>query len=545
VEPTGRDDAQLVAAARTDEPEAFGPLAQRWFDRCYDLAWHVLHDRELAADVAQDALLTAWQQLDRLERPEAFGGWLLRITRNRALDVLRREVRSVPTDDATRLEPREDETVVIGDPVTSYVREQQHDLVWAAAAALGPRDATLLDLHLRHGLEPHELATELGVAPNAAHQALFRLRRRLGTAIRAWLLWRDGEPDCVVLRAELLAAGLERFGPELVRLVDRHATSCEDCTAERERVTAPASLFSVVPVVAAPLALRQVRFDRLAEAGVPVAATADPSAPVEPPDATELPGASDLLGAAAGGGGGARSRALLLTAVAGFAAAALLLGGWLLQGSGDGAPVAADAAADAATGDAPTASPAALPPLPELLGIIPPDASVASAPPRLVPEAPADAGAGDGSALADAVDPVPAPPSDEPSDVTSPGDQGADDPSGAPSTDDPSTDQPPTDEPSTGEPPEEEPDDPAEPPPAPTVHDLDVVVVGACADGTLQHQVRWSTTGAETVTLQVADGTPAAVPTSGERLACAPRGSTFTLTASGPGGTAARTATAG
>jgi RNA polymerase sigma factor (sigma-70 family) len=542
VEPTGRDDAQLVAAARTDEPEAFGPLAQRWFDRCYDLAWHVLHDRELAADVAQDALLTAWQQLDRLERPEAFGGWLLRITRNRALDVLRREVKAVPTDDATRLEPREDETVVIGDPVMSYVREQQHDLVWAAAAALGPRDATLLDLHLRHGLEPHELASELGVAPNAAHQALFRLRKRLGTAIRAWLLWRDGEPDCVVLRAELLAAGLERFGPELVRLVDRHATSCEDCTAERERVTAPASLFSVVPVVAAPLALRQVRFDRLAEAGVPIAATSDPSAPVEPPDATEPPDAMDLPGAAdpppgaEAGAGGARSRALLLTAVAGIAAAALLLGGWLLQGSGDGVPVAADAA----TEDAPTASPAAPPPLPELLGIIPPDASVASAPAGLVPEAPADADAADGSTLADAVDPVPAPPSDEPSDVTSPGDQGADDPRGDPSTDDPSTN-----EPSTGEPPEEEPDDPAEPPPAPTVEDLDVVVVGACADGTLQHQVRWSTIGAETVTLQVADGTPAAVSTSGERLACAHRGSTFSLTASGPGGTATRTATAG
>ena len=52
-----------------------------------------------------------------------------------------------------------------------------------AVLALGPRDASLVDLQMRHGLTPAEIADELGVTPNAAHQQLFRMRERLGNAV--------------------------------------------------------------------------------------------------------------------------------------------------------------------------------------------------------------------------------------------------------------------------------------------------------------------------------------------------------------------------
>ena len=57
---SARTDAELVLAARGAEPGAYGELFQRWYDRCFDLAWNVLRDREAAADVAQDAFLAGW-----------------------------------------------------------------------------------------------------------------------------------------------------------------------------------------------------------------------------------------------------------------------------------------------------------------------------------------------------------------------------------------------------------------------------------------------------------------------------------------------------
>src|SRR5690606_17724248 len=109
------------------------------------------HDRDRAADVAQEAMATAWQQLDTLTSPGSFGGWVLRIARNRALNRLEHERRAVPVDDDRHLEPT-DRLVVAAGPEDRVESDEATDLVWGAAAALGERDASVLDLHLRHGL---------------------------------------------------------------------------------------------------------------------------------------------------------------------------------------------------------------------------------------------------------------------------------------------------------------------------------------------------------------------------------------------------------
>lgn len=270
-------DEELVLAAQGAEPDAFGTLAQRWFDRCWEVAWRILRDRDHAADVAQETLLKAWHQLERLDQPASFGGWVLRIARNGALDRLEKERRAVPTDDDRTLEPRGHDRVAVAEPELEFGRGLQHDLVWAAAEALGERDASMLDLHLRHGLEPHELAEELGIAPNAAHQALFRMRKRLGGAVQAWLLWRNGRPTCHELRAALAAADVERFGQAAMRTIEKHASACTACAENRDRVTAPAAMFSSVPFVLPPPELREDAFVMLSHAGVPMGPVGRPS----------------------------------------------------------------------------------------------------------------------------------------------------------------------------------------------------------------------------------------------------------------------------
>ena len=45
-----------------------------------------LGDRTEADEAVQEACLTAWRRIDRLEDPSAFRAWLLRITWRKALD---------------------------------------------------------------------------------------------------------------------------------------------------------------------------------------------------------------------------------------------------------------------------------------------------------------------------------------------------------------------------------------------------------------------------------------------------------------------------
>lgn len=268
-----RTDTDLVLAVTGGESSAFGELFDRWFNSSWNVARNILRDDDLAADVAQDALLNAWQRLDQLDNPDAFGGWLLRITRNRALTRLERERRSQATGDdvvsglrdAGAPEPTGAEKP-LGPDTISEVRDRQ-ELLWAAAGALGEKEASLLDLHLRHGLGPAEIAEELGVEANNAHQQLYRLRTKLGDAIGSYLLWRNGRPLCDGLAAAV--SGDVAFDKSVARAVARHQKNCDACAERRSGLVDPSKLFAGVPLVLVPTHLKANAAAALHSAGVP------------------------------------------------------------------------------------------------------------------------------------------------------------------------------------------------------------------------------------------------------------------------------------
>ena len=262
-----RTDAELVLAARGAEPGAFGELFRRWYDRCFDLAWNVVRDREAAADVAQDAFLAGWEKLPELRDPAAFGGWILRITRNRALHRVEREQARPAEPIDTQPEERVAMPDAEADPALVAERSDSRHLVWLAAAALGARDTSLLDLHLRHGLEPAEIASELQITPNHAHQLMFRLRGKLRDTIGAALLWREGRPTCTGL-APVAAAG--SFDATTAAAIRQHQRLCGTCSGELRKQTNPEQLFASVPFALAPVLLKAQALQSLLGAGVPL-----------------------------------------------------------------------------------------------------------------------------------------------------------------------------------------------------------------------------------------------------------------------------------
>lgn len=70
-------DADLVRAARRGSDAAFGHLARRHSPALRSFLRGVCRDHALADDIAQDALIRAWQRLDQLRDPAAFRSWLI------------------------------------------------------------------------------------------------------------------------------------------------------------------------------------------------------------------------------------------------------------------------------------------------------------------------------------------------------------------------------------------------------------------------------------------------------------------------------------
>lgn len=92
---TPNDDGEraLIESARAGNREAFGMLVNRHLARALGLAQRVLHHREDAEDVVQDAFLSALEHLEAFDVSRQFWPWFARIVVHRALD--RASARSV------------------------------------------------------------------------------------------------------------------------------------------------------------------------------------------------------------------------------------------------------------------------------------------------------------------------------------------------------------------------------------------------------------------------------------------------------------------
>jgi len=313
-------DTELVLAIRAGDGEAFGQLYDAWFDRIYDLTHRIVRNPDIAAELTQDTFLKAWRSLGSLENPEAFGGWLLRIARNAAYNRSAREGRSSAFDDqglamieSVGASPSsapagfnvEDRLGRASSPEAALEDREAQSLVWQAAAALPARDIEVLDLQLRHGLSPAEIGDVIGMNRNAANQLVHRLRGRLEAAIRARVLWRDGQPSCAVLATRLQEAGIATFGADAVKVIERHVPGCDDCDAKQRLRLQPAALFAAAPLLIAPQLIKSQAASALEAAGVPMQGSAFSSFATSGLSAAGSPGGSGAGPGAGSGGSGA------------------------------------------------------------------------------------------------------------------------------------------------------------------------------------------------------------------------------------------------
>jgi RNA polymerase sigma-70 factor (ECF subfamily) len=82
-------DDELVTRARARDLGAFEQLIDRHEERLYRVAMRLLRNENDAREVLQDALLSAWQNLDSFAGRAQFGSWIYRVTVNAALMLLR------------------------------------------------------------------------------------------------------------------------------------------------------------------------------------------------------------------------------------------------------------------------------------------------------------------------------------------------------------------------------------------------------------------------------------------------------------------------
>ncbi len=93
-------DAELVRAVLAGEKQAFAVLVKRYERAVRAVALDVVGDHHSAADVSQDAFVNAYEHLAGLRSPEAFGPWLMKITRRCAFHLSHRKPNEIQLETA-------------------------------------------------------------------------------------------------------------------------------------------------------------------------------------------------------------------------------------------------------------------------------------------------------------------------------------------------------------------------------------------------------------------------------------------------------------
>ncbi|MBI2894023.1 MAG: RNA polymerase sigma factor [Deltaproteobacteria bacterium] len=160
------ETASLVVRAQRGDADAFTALARRFLRAAYAVALAVVGRPADAEDVAQDAFVVAIERMETCREPARFGGWLLQIVRNRALNFLdARRLRDVPSNEA-----REDRAA----PATEEVGLRERLI--AALTALSPIRREVVLLHDLEGWTHQEIGLALGISELMSRQHLFNAR---------------------------------------------------------------------------------------------------------------------------------------------------------------------------------------------------------------------------------------------------------------------------------------------------------------------------------------------------------------------------------
>lgn len=188
-------DRELVKAANAGDSRAFEELVKRHQDRVYTRIFFMVHHRETAADLTQDAFLKAYMGLKSFRGEALFSTWLNRIAVNVTLHHFEKQgaqkrSANVISLSAARGDMEETQMEI---PDSTHLpdewaqRSERQRAILEAVADLDPEYRTALALRELQGCSYREIEELLGVPIGTVKSKIFRARQMLQEKLKGIL----------------------------------------------------------------------------------------------------------------------------------------------------------------------------------------------------------------------------------------------------------------------------------------------------------------------------------------------------------------------
>jgi RNA polymerase sigma factor (sigma-70 family) len=182
--PDSERGKELVRRIRAGDPASEDEFARIFYPRIMALASYHLRDIDTALEITQETLLSVLQALreSRLRDEEKLSAFVGATARNLLKNLFQKRVQALPM---VSLGLGEASILTLDQDSGRSMDEEQEkrSIVAAALRMLRPMDRRILFLTLSEGLNPQEIAAELGVKPeiirNRKCRALKAIRRKI------------------------------------------------------------------------------------------------------------------------------------------------------------------------------------------------------------------------------------------------------------------------------------------------------------------------------------------------------------------------------
>ena len=169
------DDGSIVQECLNGDSGAFGILVDKYKAGIYAYVYDKLRNFQDAQDVTQEAFLQAYRNLRTLRRWESFGFWLFRIARNQCGKWIRTQSRR---PDRAFIEDQNPKALEAAS-LDIYRDSQIDESLQEALNSLPETYREVLMLHYFGGMTIKNIASAIGLSPNAVGVRLSRARARL------------------------------------------------------------------------------------------------------------------------------------------------------------------------------------------------------------------------------------------------------------------------------------------------------------------------------------------------------------------------------
>lgn len=179
----------LIQQAQKGDLDAFNSLVLSFQDQVYSTTYRIMGEPAVAADMAQDAFITAYRKI-KSYRGGSFKGWLLRIATNTCYDELRKLKRrpAVGLDDLPDAE-NDDGPALPSNEQTPEQAAQQSELsaaIQQCINALKAEQRIVMIMSDVQGMNYQEIADTIEVKLGTVKSRLSRARRDVRDCLQAF-----------------------------------------------------------------------------------------------------------------------------------------------------------------------------------------------------------------------------------------------------------------------------------------------------------------------------------------------------------------------